>query len=150
MALEKDYHVFLEKPMTITEEVVERPLPKMKNVEKYYRLGLYYDMVRFSAKLKKSSMRDGLETLLISNTVKTEVWVYAHSFVRGSAYTESPMVLQKGCHDFDLICWYAQSHRHSSHLLHSPVCFLKQMHLKAPRSDAPMDVHIKNLHLRFS
>ena len=59
MALEKDYHVFLEKPMTITEESSRAVVAKAEDVEKYYRLGLYYDMVRFSAKLKKSSMPDG-------------------------------------------------------------------------------------------
>ena len=67
----------------------------------------------------------------------------AHSFVRGSCiYGKSNGSAKRVPDDFDFICWYA-NRDHTYDLFAQPDVIWKQTHLKAPRSDGPMDVPIQ-------
>ncbi len=110
MALEKGYHVFLEKPMTITAEGSRKVVAKAEEKGKILSVGFVLRYGPIFSKIKELIDAGKIGQIVsIRHSENMGVWVYAHSFVRGSAYTESPMIVQKGCHDFDLICWYTNS-----------------------------------------
>lgn len=112
-ALELGYHVFLEKPMAITETACRRIVEKTEEVGKVLAVG---HVLRYSPLFTK--VRAILDSGAIGNVVNIKhsenmgTWVYAHSFVRGNwenSGKTSPFILQKGCHDFDLIYWFSGS-----------------------------------------
>jgi predicted dehydrogenase len=110
MALEKGYHVFLEQPMAITEEGCRKIVEKSDECGKILSVGFVLRYSPIFSKIKEIIDSGLIGTIVnIKHSENMGVWVYAHSFVRGSSYTESPIILQKGSHDFDLICWFAQS-----------------------------------------
>lgn len=110
MALEKGYDVFLEKPMAITEDACRRIVAKAEECKRVLSVGFVLRYSPIFSKIKEIIDSGKIGSVVnIKHSENMGVWVYAHSFVRGTSYTESPMVLQKGSHDFDLICWFAQS-----------------------------------------
>lgn len=110
MALEKGYDVFLEKPMAISEEACRKIVSKAEEYKRTLSVGFVLRYSPIFSKIKEIIDSGKIGSIVnIKHSENMGVWVYAHSFVRGSSYTESPMILQKGSHDFDLICWFAQS-----------------------------------------
>lgn len=110
MALERGYHIFLEKPMTITAEGSRKVVAKAEELGKILSVGFVLRYGPIFGKIREIIDAGKIgKVVSIRHSENMGVWVYAHSFVRGSAYTESPVIVQKGCHDFDLICWYADS-----------------------------------------
>jgi len=112
-ALEKGYHVLLEKPMS--------PSPMEcvlmgEAAEKYNRVFSICHVLRYTdffATIKKL-LTDGEIGRLISiqHTENVEHRHQAHSFVRGNwrnSETSSPMILAKSCHDMDIISWLVDS-----------------------------------------
>lgn len=106
-ALEKGYHVLLEKPMSPVEEEC------CKMVEKAEEKGLILmvcHVLRYSPffeKLKEilDSGRIG-EIVNLQLTENVSYWHFVHSYVRGIFRNEemsSPFILAKSCHDLDLI-----------------------------------------------
>ncbi|MBP3965875.1 Gfo/Idh/MocA family protein [Paenibacillus lignilyticus] len=108
-ALEKGYHVLLEKPMSpdplecfIMGEYAER----FNRVLSICHVLRYTD---FFAEIKKL-ISDGRIGKLVSiqHTENVEHRHQAHSFVRGNwrnAEESSPMILAKSCHDMDILQW---------------------------------------------
>jgi predicted dehydrogenase len=108
-ALEKGYHVLLEKPMSPS------PLECLimgEYAEKYDRVFSICHVLRFTdffANIKKL-LTDGAIGRLVSiqHTENVEHRHQAHSFVRGDwrdSQTSSPMILAKSCHDMDILLW---------------------------------------------
>lgn len=108
-ALEDGYHVLLEKPMaTSAAECV-----KMGHYgEKYGRVFNICHVLRYSeffSAIKR--IVDSGEIGQIVNIKHAEnvgYWHQAHSFVRGNwrnSDESSPMILQKCCHDMDILRW---------------------------------------------
>lgn len=108
-ALEKGYHVLLEKPMS------PNPLECIimsEYAEKYNRVFSICHVLRYTdffSKIKKI-ITDGRIGRLISiqHTENVEHRHHAHSFVRGNwsnFETSSPMILAKSCHDMDILSW---------------------------------------------
>ncbi|WP_339316176.1 Gfo/Idh/MocA family oxidoreductase [Paenibacillus sp. FSL R10-2734] len=108
-ALEKGYHVLLEKPMS-------------NNPEECYVMGEYakkYDRVfavchvlrynDFFVNVKKLLEGGEIGSLMtIQHLENVGYWHQAHSFVRGNwrnSAESSPMILQKSCHDLDILSW---------------------------------------------
>lgn len=113
MAMEKGYHVLCEKPMSPDKsEIVKMG----EYSRKYARILSVCHVLRYSpffTKLK-SLLEEGRIGRLMSIQHIEEVgyWHHAHSFVRGNwrnAEMSSPMILQKCCHDMDILLWLADS-----------------------------------------
>jgi predicted dehydrogenase len=113
MALQKGYHVLLEKPMSHDplECIIMGEL-----AEKYQRIFSICHVLRFTDFFKKIKelLQQGRIGRLVSiqHTENVEYAHYAHSFVRGNwrkSKESSPMILAKSCHDMDILLWLADA-----------------------------------------
>ena len=112
-ALKQGYHVLLEKPMSNTEEEC---LAIAQAAEQSQRVLSVCHVLRYTPfyRTLKQLISDGQIGQVCSLTQIENVgyWHHAHSFVRGnwrSSQTTSPMILQKSCHDMDILLWLAGS-----------------------------------------
>jgi predicted dehydrogenase len=112
-ALERGYHLLLEKPMALTHEECST----IVNTE--LRTGLTVNVCHvlrytdFFSRVKRM-ISQGLIGDIYSMYLAENISYYhmAHSYVRGkwrNSSETSPMILAKCCHDLDLIYWYAGS-----------------------------------------
>lgn len=109
LALEKGYDLLLEKPIAaLPEDCIEirnkaNLLNKKVVVCHVLRYTAFYNMIKQLITEKKIG-----EPVIIQAIEKVGYWHQAHSFVRGNWRNEdieTPMILQKCCHDFDIISW---------------------------------------------
>lgn len=108
-ALELGYDILLEKPMSNREEecvAIETAAEKAGKVMAVCHVLRY---TPFYGTIKKL-IDDGAVGQLTSITQIENVayWHQAHSFVRGNwrnSHETSPMILQKCCHDIDIMLW---------------------------------------------
>ena len=108
-ALEAGYDMLLEKPMANTlAETVEL----VQAAEDYGRLLQVCHVLRYTPFF--STLHEILRSGRLGDIVTVEhrenvaYWHMAHSFVRGNWANEaasSPMILQKCCHDLDILYW---------------------------------------------
>ncbi|MCC6095757.1 MAG: Gfo/Idh/MocA family oxidoreductase [Eubacterium sp.] len=112
MALKKGYHVLCEKPMSTNESEIVR-MGTM--AEKYGRILSICHVLRYSpffTKIKELIQTGTIgELQTIQQIEEVGFWHHAHSFVRGNwRKTEeaSPMILQKCCHDMDILLWLVE------------------------------------------
>lgn len=112
-ALNKGYHVLLEKPMSPNrEECVEMT----KVAEENKRLLTICHVMRYSpfwsaikAHIERGDIGKVISIQLNENIGHLHM---AHSYVRGNwrnSELASPMILQKSCHDMDIISWLIDS-----------------------------------------
>lgn len=106
-ALDKGYHVLLEKPMSPSEDECK------KMVERAEEKGLILmvcHVLRYSPFFEK--LKEVLDSGRIGEIVNLQLtenvvyWHFVHSFVRGIFRNEelsSPWILAKSCHDLDII-----------------------------------------------
>lgn len=109
MAIEKGYHLLLEKPVAPTPEECVRIAQAAK--EKGVKV-LVCHVLRYTPFYKtiKKAVMDGLIGDIVSVMAVEGVGNthQSHSYVRGdwkSERTSSPMLLAKCCHDLDIIQW---------------------------------------------
>lgn len=112
-AMEKGYHILLEKPMS--------PDPKecilLGEYAKKYNVTLSICHVlrytNFFGTLKKLLNEDRIGRLIsIQHNENVGYYHQAHSFVRGNwrnSEESSPMILAKCCHDMDILLWLTDS-----------------------------------------
>lgn len=112
-ALELGYDILLEKPISPVEDELYELL---KANEKYQRKVIVCHVLRYApAFLKIKSLLDSGEIgkiVCIDWIEQVTYWHQAHSFVRGNWRNDtetSPMIMQKCCHDLDLLQYYANS-----------------------------------------
>lgn len=108
-AMELGYHVLLEKPMSNTEAEC------CAIVEAANKAGVTLSVCHvlrytpFFMTLKKLIDQGNIGDVSAINQIENVgYWHQAHSFVRGNWRTvreTSPMILQKSCHDMDIILW---------------------------------------------
>lgn len=109
MAVEKGYHVILEKPISpIPEEVYEIGQLASKN-DKVFSICHVLRYTNFYMKLKEllDSGRIG-QLVHIMHSENVGYWHFTNSFVRGNwrnSKETSPMLLQKCCHDMDILLY---------------------------------------------
>ena len=110
-ALEKGYHVLLEKPISPELSECRSLLEKAKETGRVVVVCHVLRYTPFYAALE-AMVRQGeigkLET--IDAVEHVGYWHYAHSFVRGNwrrSDETSPMILAKSCHDMDILRWLA-------------------------------------------
>lgn len=108
-ALERGYDVLLEKPVAVTaSDCIE-----IKNAaKKSGKLVTVCHVLRYTTFYRtiKNVLKSGAigEPVTVSAIENVSYWHQAHSFVRGNwrnDTVESPMILQKCCHDFDILSW---------------------------------------------
>lgn len=110
-AIELGYDILLEKPISPDAEEVE-DLSK-RAADKGVKIAVCHVLryTPFFRKLKEL-IDDKVvgDVININHTENVGYWHQAHSFVRGNfrnAEETSPMILQKCCHDFDILGWLA-------------------------------------------
>lgn len=108
-AMKLGYHVLLEKPMSNNQEEC---LEIEKAAREYNRVVTVCHVLRYTPfyKTLKRLIEDGEvgEVATIDQIENVGYWHQAHSFVRGNwrnSNESSPMILQKSCHDLDIISW---------------------------------------------
>lgn len=110
-ALEKGYHVLLEKPMSNRESeciAIEQAASRSGKTLAVCHVLRYTPFYRTI----KDLIDDGAigDVTVISQIENVAYWHQAHSFVRGNwrnSDQTSPMILQKSCHDMDIMLWLA-------------------------------------------
>lgn len=110
-ALELGYDILLEKPISSDKKELEELLAAQKRTGK---LVLVCHVLRYSPtfnKVKELLDQGAIGDLrLIESIEQVSWWHQSHSFVRGNSRNEklqSSMIMQKCCHDLDLIQNYA-------------------------------------------
>ena len=109
-ALRLDYHLLLEKPIAPTAQEctdIER-LAVERGREVVVCHVLRYTV--FYQKLKELIDTVAGDVMSIQAIERVAHWHQAHSFVRGNwrnAGLSTPMILQKCCHDMDILLWLA-------------------------------------------
>lgn len=113
LAMEKKYHIFLEKPMAITPQECIK-LGDLADIHQVkLMIGHVLRYTQFFSTIKKiidDGTIGGLMT--IQHNENVSYWHQAHSYVRGNwgnSTKSSPMILAKSCHDLDLLIWFANS-----------------------------------------
>jgi len=110
-ALERGYHVLLEKPMAVTEGDCERLVRASERAGRILQIChvlRYAPLYRAVKQVIDSGEIGDVVTIQHSENVST--WHYAHSYCRGhwrNRAESSPMILAKSCHDLDLLYWLA-------------------------------------------
>lgn len=108
-ALNKSYHVLLEKPMSPDPEECIAMEKAAKDNDRLLTICHVLRYTPFWSKLKEI-VSDGKIGKIVSIQLNENVgyWHIAHSFVRGNwsnSDTSSPMILSKSCHDMDVLSW---------------------------------------------
>ncbi len=108
-ALQAGYHVLCEKPMSPNaRECIEMG----KYAKQYGKTITVCHVLRYSPFFTK--LKEVLDSHVIGELVSIQhiecvgYWHQAHSFVRGNwrnSDETSPMILQKSCHDLDILAW---------------------------------------------
>lgn len=108
-AMELGYHLLLEKPMSNTESECRQIA---ETARKTGRTLVVCHVLRYTPFYMtiKSLIDQGKigEVTTINQIENVGYWHQAHSFVRGNwrnTKETSPMLLQKSCHDMDIILW---------------------------------------------
>lgn len=109
LALEKGYHLVLEKPIS---PLLDECLALQKKAHEANRVVVVCHVLRYTAfygtlhRLLRQGSIGRIQSLDALENVA--YWHYAHSYVRGNwrkAQESSPMILAKSCHDMDIIRW---------------------------------------------
>ena len=108
-AMELGYHLLLEKPMSNTAEECRLIVQTAKKTGRKLAVCHVLRYTPFFMTLKELIDRGEIgEVTTINQIENVGYWHQAHSFVRGNWRTlreTSPMILQKSCHDMDIILW---------------------------------------------
>lgn len=108
-ALEKGYHILLEKPVSPRPDECVKLERAAKKAERLVAVCHVLRYTAFFRTIKKILSEGRLGQIRgIEQTENVAYWHYAHSFIRGNwrnSDETSPMILQKCCHDFDIIQW---------------------------------------------
>lgn len=110
-ALKKGYHLLLEKPISPSLQECAEVARVAKECRRHVVVCHVLRYTPFYQELKRiidsGKIGDVVSLQAIENV---GYWHQAHSFVRGNwanSDTTSPMILQKCCHDMDILLWLA-------------------------------------------
>lgn len=113
-ALYKGYDILLEKPVSPVLEECDRLLQVQKETGRKVVVCHVLRYTPFYGKLKELLDSKAIgEVVTVQHIENVVYWHQAHSFVRGNWRRESetsPMILQKCCHDMDLMLWLMGKH----------------------------------------
>lgn len=108
-AMEKGYHILMEKPISPYPEECKRLLEVARRTGSKVAVGHVLRYSPFYRKIKEI-IGSGIlgELMVVQGIENVAYWHQAHSYVRGNwrdSRTSSPMLLAKCCHDMDLMVW---------------------------------------------
>ncbi len=107
--LEAGYHVLLEKPITPDERELQALLHAVENSGKTVMICHVLRYAPFYVAIRQA-VADGKigEIMAIHTSENVSYHHMGAAFIRGKWGKEgmSPMLLQKCCHDLDLVCWF--------------------------------------------
>ncbi len=113
MALEKGYHVLLEKPISPSKDECIKIAGAAKKANKSLTICHVLRYTPFFKKIKELLDEKVIGDLVsITHNENVGYWHAAHSYVRGNwrnTEESSPMILAKSCHDIDMLLWLAGS-----------------------------------------
>lgn len=113
-ALQKGYHLLLEKPISPDEN---QCIEIVKTANQYERSILVGHVLRYTVFYR--TIKDLIDSGKIGRLMNIQAienigyWHQAHSFVRGNWRRKeetSPIILAKCCHDMDIILWLSGKH----------------------------------------
>ncbi|MCQ6557612.1 Gfo/Idh/MocA family protein [Paenibacillus mendelii] len=108
-ALEQNYHVLLEKPMSPSPEECMAMGERSRDAGVVLSICHVLRHTVFFNKIKELLVKGKIGRLMtVQLNEYVGYWHQAHSFVRGnwrSSAESSPMILAKACHDMDIIQW---------------------------------------------
>ena len=108
-AMELGYDVLLEKPMSPNEEECRDMISVAEKCGRKLAICHVLRYTPYYSEIKKRIVKGEIgQIVTISQTENVGYWHQAHSFVRGNfrnTQEASPMILQKCCHDLDIIRW---------------------------------------------
>lgn len=113
-ALEKGYNILMEKPISPDLQECKRIIEVAKHcpgkiiVCHVLRYTTFYNTLKSILDSKKIG-----DVVSVCANENVGYWHQAHSFVRGNwgnAESSSPMILQKCCHDMDILLWLTGKH----------------------------------------
>lgn len=110
-ALDRGYHVLLEKPMALDEDDCRALVDAADRTGRILQVCHVLRYAPFFAALQRS-IRDGRigDVVAIQLSENVSSWHYAHSYCRGhwrNAERTAPLILAKSCHDLDILYWLA-------------------------------------------
>jgi predicted dehydrogenase len=112
-AMEKGYHLFLEKPMADSPEgclKIAREAERLgRMIQICHPLRYTYFYTEVKRLLEQRAIGDVVSLSMYENV---GYWHFAHSYVRGNwsvVENTGPVILTKCCHDMDLVTWLADS-----------------------------------------
>lgn len=106
-ALDLGYHVLLEKPMAHTREASVDLVRRAERAPGSLHVAHVLRYTPFFRRLNELLPAVG-EIVNVDHRENVAAWHMAHSFVRGNwskAAEATPMIVQKSCHDFDILTW---------------------------------------------
>ena len=108
-AMELGYHLLLEKPMSNKEEECRQIADTARRTGRTLAVCHVLRYTPFYMTLKSLIDKGEVGQVTTVNQIENVgYWHQAHSFVRGNwrnSSKTSPMILQKSCHDMDIILW---------------------------------------------
>ena len=110
-ALDKGYHILLEKPISPDLGQCRALQEKARETGRAVVVCHVLRYTRFYAALEDLLRRGEIGKIETIDAIEhVAYWHQAHSFVRGNwrnSSEPSPMILQKSCHDMDILRWLA-------------------------------------------
>lgn len=111
-ALQKGYHLLLEKPISPDLGECRELIRTAKECNRQVVICHVLRYAPFYAKLKELIDADTIGEIVSVMAIENVGWWHqAHSFVRGNwrnSDITSPMILQKCCHDMDILLWLTE------------------------------------------
>ena len=108
-ALERGYDLLLEKPISPDEEECRQLVALAEKLGRRVSVCHVLRFTPFYGELKRLLDEKAVgEVVSVQHIENVIYWHQAHSFVRGNwrnSVESSPMILQKCCHDADLLVW---------------------------------------------
>lgn len=113
-ALRLGYHILLEKPIAPTADECREVARVATEMHRYVVVCHVLRYTPFYTKLKELLDEQIIGRLMaIRACENVSYWHQAHSFTRGNwrnSDTTTPMILQKCCHDMDILLWLTGKH----------------------------------------
>jgi predicted dehydrogenase len=108
-AMERGYHVLLEKPMADSLEGCVRLVQTAERTGRTLQIGHVLRYAPFFQALHQVLAEERLGDLItVEHRENVSFWHMAHAWVRGNWRNETlstPMILSKCCHDLDILHW---------------------------------------------
>lgn len=136
-AIKKGYHILLEKPISPELDKCREILKAAENSDSKVIVCHVLRYTMFYNKLRELLLSGAIgDVVAVTAAENVGYWHQAHSFVRGNwrnAQQTSPMILQKSCHDMDILLWVTGKTCQSVSSVGNTYLFRKEM---APKGAA--------------